>query len=66
MTDFTKDLAPVVHLLMARLECLKKTFHIETPGKQAELIKLWFGFLTLNILVAGPNIKMSYFFAYQP
>lgn len=66
MIDFTKDLAPVVHLLIARPECLKKTFLIETPGKQVELIELWFGFLTLNILVAGPNIKMSYFFAYQP
>lgn len=66
MIYFTKDLAPVVHLLIARPECLKKTFLIETPGKQVELIELWFGFLTLNILVAGPNIKMSYFFAYQP
>ncbi|KAG4950367.1 hypothetical protein JHK85_044276 [Glycine max] len=31
MIDFTKDLAPVVHLLIARPECLKKTFLIETP-----------------------------------
>lgn len=45
---------------------MKNTFPAETLDQQAELIKMWSGFLTWDILVDCLNIKDVSFFPHQP